>query len=340
MKSLEKKPEALTPSAIRQAVVDGVSAYIENRRAAIPSFVDTHYSFKGAWKLNKKAIGWDIAKAPANVLWAPIYLLSLLGKKGTKKLGWNRSADLLDKVPAGFRTAVENEVEWIVYTEFLHLPLVQKGVTEEEAAQKEKYRRYDKNLLMEFILNQPGISQWIGDKLLVINEIAQLAENQAKMEEKLMHYVDSRKAAAEITAALVAASASFVAQKSVSLGALGLGQTAATAIAYHSAVSSFAFGSSLGGVYYTVFPASVSTGLLVTVTGGVAAALGVVAAFGGIVADPVQRKLGLHQKKLDKLLTSIESQFADDTDEFNLKDQYAARIIDLLDLLSIVAVRS
>lgn len=193
---------------------------------------------------------------------------------------------------------------------------------------------------MEFILNQPAISDWIGDKLTMINDIAQLTENQKKMEEKLMHYVDSRKAAAEITAALVAASASFVTQKSLSLGALGIGQTAAAAIAYHSAVSSFAFGSSLGGVYYTVFPASVSTGLLVTVTGGVAAALGVIAAFGGIVADPVQRKLGLHQKKLDKLLSSIESQFVDESGQYNLKDQYVARVIDLLDILSLVAVRT
>ncbi|MEM0910218.1 MAG: DUF6635 family protein [Pseudomonadota bacterium] len=344
-------------STIQAAVLEGVSAYIENRREAIPAFVDKHYSFKGAWELNRNAVGWDMAKAPANVLWAPVYLVSLLGKKGTEKLGWEKSASLLNKVPAGFRTDVENEVEWIVYSEFLHLPITQKVKTNASSAQEnssekvspahknrqqptQAFRQYENNLLMEFILNHPTVSSWIGDKLTVINEIAQLAENQAKMEEKLMHYVDSRKAAAEITAALVAASASFVTQKSIGLGALSIGQTAAAAIAYHSAVSSFAFGSSLGGVYYSVFPATVSTGLLVGVTGGVAAALGVVAALGGIVADPVQRQLGLHHKKLDKLLTSVESQFTDETGQYNLKDQYVARVFDLLDLLSLVAVRT
>lgn len=313
---------------VRKAVREGVEAYIANRRNSIDDFVDNHYSFKGAYQLNKKALGWDILKAPANIAWAPIHLLSILGNKGAKKTGWTGGSDLFSKVPSGFRTDVESEVEWLVYTKFLCLPL------------KQKDRQSDTNLLLEFILNHPALSQWIGEKLTDIHHITQFDENRIKMEQKLMHYVDSRKAASEITASLMAASANFVANKSFGVGALGIGQTAAAAIAYHSAVGSFALGSSLGGIYYSVFPATVSSGLLVTVTGGVAAALGVIAAFGGIIADPVQRKLGLHHKKLNALLDSIEKQFTEDKDEYNLKDAYAARVLDLVDILSVIAVRT
>jgi hypothetical protein len=313
---------------VQTAVNDGVAAYIADRRVAIDEFVDNHYSFKGAWQLNKNAMGWDIAKAPANLLWMPVHFLSTLGKLSANKMGWTRASTLLSGVPAGFRTKVESEVEWLVYTEFLHLPVVQKA------------RQSESNLLMEFILNNSDLSQYFGDKLAVIHEIAQYDENRQKMEQKLHRYLNSRKAAAEITASLVAASANFAAHKSLSVGAIGIGQTVAAAFAYHSAVSSFAFGSSLGGLYYSVFPASVSAGLLVSVTGGIAAALGVIAAFGGIVADPMQRKLGLHQKKLHKLLDSIEKQFAKASDDYNLKDEYAARVLDLIDLLAVVAVRS
>lgn len=83
-----------------------------------------------------------------------------------------------------------------------------------------------------------------------------------------------------------------------------------------------------------------SAALLVSVTGGIAAALGVISAFGGIVADPMQRKHALHQKKLHKLLDSIEKRFSNTSDDYKLKDKYAARVFDMIDLLAVVAVRS
>lgn len=323
---------AIDKTSVEESVIAGLRQYIQNRRMVIDEFIDQNYSFSGAWQLNRKAFGWDIAKAPLNVAWAPIYLLNQLGRVSSKKLGWHKTSDFFASVPPGMRTRVESEVEWLVYTKFLCLPI-------EQNYKHAPPRTSNTNLLMEFILNQPEINQQLQSKLSVINELAFDTEKRAKVEDKLTHYVDSRKAAAEITTALIAASASLVSQKTLSIGALGIGQSAATAIAYHSAVNSFAFGSSLGSTYYGVFPAAASTGLLVTVTGGVAAALGVVAAFGGVIADPVQRKLGLHHRKLDKLLSSIEQQFIGDDNAYALKDQYVARVLDLIDLLSLVTTK-
>ena len=70
-------------------------------------------------------------------------------------------------------------------------------------------------------------------------------------------------------------------------------------------------------------------------TGGVAVALGVVASYTGMVTDPLQKSLGWHHKKLNKLIDALEVQLSDNSDETELsyKDGYVARIMDLADLL-------
>jgi hypothetical protein len=111
---MTKAVSNIDKALVQTAVNDGVAAYIADRRIAIDEFVDKHYSFKGAWQLNKNAMGWDIAKAPANLVWMPVHFLSTLGKLSVNKMGWPRASTLLSGVPAGFRTKVESEVEWLV----------------------------------------------------------------------------------------------------------------------------------------------------------------------------------------------------------------------------------
>jgi hypothetical protein len=71
------------------------------------------------------------------------------------------------------------------------------------------------------------------------------------------------------------------------------------------------------------------------VTSGLLAVSSVAAAFAGIIADPVQRALGLHRRRLLRLIDALEQQFGTEHGEsgFVTRDQYVARLLDFLDLL-------
>jgi hypothetical protein len=61
----------------------------------------------------------------------------------------------------------------------------------------------------------------------------------------------------------------------------------------------------------------------------------VVAAFSGIMADPLQRRLGLHRGRLLRLIDALEVQFSGNGGAgFIVRDHYVARLLTLLELLS------
>jgi hypothetical protein len=117
-------------------------------------------------------------------------------------------------------------------------------------------------------------------------------------------------------------------------GTISLGTALATAIAHHAAAASFPLGTALGGLWYGVFSVSVSPLLVVGTTVGLTAAASVAAAFAGVVADPVQRRLGLHRRRLLRLVDVLERQFEGDDTAFAARDHYVARLLDLGDMLA------
>ena len=59
------------------------------------------------------------------------------------------------------------------------------------------------------------------------------------------------------------------------------------------------------------------------------------AAFSGITADPIQRRLGLHRRCLLRLIDALERRFSGDGEAgFVVRDHYVARLLTLLELLS------
>ena len=57
-------------------------------------------------------------------------------------------------------------------------------------------------------------------------------------------------------------------------------------------------------------------------------------AFAGVVTDPVQRHLGLHRRRLERLVDSLEAELKGRGDSrFVVRDHYVARILDLMDIL-------
>ena len=83
-----------------------------------------------------------------------------------------------------------------------------------------------------------------------------------------------------------------------------------------------------------MFPASPSPLTTIGVTVGPALAFSVLSAFAGVAADPVQRSLGIHQRRLRRLVASIErSHGGHGPERFEVRDHYVARILDVADLL-------
>ena len=156
----------------------------------------------------------------------------------------------------------------------------------------------------------------------------------AALEKNLVEYAKSRTAAADLAGNIITLSTGVAAFGQVTPGALTAGNTLAAVIANQIAVSNFLLGPTLGGFYYTVFPAAASTTLIAASTGALVMALAVLTSFSGIVTDPVQSRLGIHKRRLLRLIDSLDGQLrGDDESRLKIRAQYYARVFDLLDLL-------
>src|SRR6202012_2549532 len=66
---LQASPAA--DAALASAIVRGGGArYIATRRERIEPFVTAHFSLPGTLRLHRAALGWDIARAPLNLVMA------------------------------------------------------------------------------------------------------------------------------------------------------------------------------------------------------------------------------------------------------------------------------
>ncbi len=314
--------EALT-ARIHAAVTEATRQYLAERRTRVDAFARRHYAFRGALRVNRHALGLDLLRTPANVLWAIPYLLARGGAKLGRRLGLDVFARRLDRLPPGFKTDVEREIEWLIYSELLELPFEQAG------------RRCTRDALLEAILTHPTISQLLIPELLRLDELAHRQDFRRRLEDYLLTYTSSRAAAADLSGSLLSLAAGVAAFKQFTPGAMAIGGVAAAAIANHLAIANFMFGSMLGSLYYGFFPATASTGLLVATTGGLLLALGVLSAGAGVITDPLQQALGLHRRKLLKLLDALERELTDQGSGYQLHDAYVARVFDLWDLLHI-----
>lgn len=308
---------------IRAAISDATRCYLAERRVRVAPFTRRHFSFRGALRINRRALGKDLLRTPANVLWSIPYLLVRGGAALGRKLRLDAFARQLDRLPSGFKTDVEREIEWLIYSELLELPFNQEG------------RRCTRDALLETILAQPAIGQLLIPELIRLDDLAHQQNFRQRLEEYLSTYASSRTAAADLSGSLLGLAAGVAAFKQFTPGAAAIGSAAATALANHLAIASFMLGPTLGSLYYGLFPATVSAGLLATTTGGLIVALGALTAGAGVIADPLQQAMGLHERKLLRLLDALEDELTGQGNGYQLRDAYVARIFDLWDLLQV-----
>lgn len=312
----------------RDIVERAMTRYFVARRGKVDAFVDRHFSLRGSLRLHRRAIGWDVARAPLNLALAAPTAALKLSAAGGRMIGAKRLSLWLGSRNLFLATDVSREIEWLLHTELLELPYAQPE------------RSFTRDALAEEIFADPQVTAALQAALQAIASPVDREETRRRLTETMTAYAGSRAAAADIATALLSAGVGALAFQKATPSALTLGPALAAALAQQTAIASFPLGAGIGGLWYGVFPAAASPALLVGTTGGLMAVAAALAAFAGILTDPAQRRLGLHQRRLRRMLDTLERQFrGDGAAQLVVRDHYVGRLLDVVDLLR-VAIRA
>jgi hypothetical protein len=309
----------ISPQELASAIVrDGVQRYIESRRGRIEAFVDRHFTLAGSLALHRRALGWDLLRAPANLFLAGPALAVKLVAWAARRAGMERVAGWLAGRRLLLDTEVAREIEWLVVTELLEIPCGRRD--------RVSYR----DAIAETILADERAAA-----LLVAPAIAD-PDFRRRLTAAIETYLGSRTATAEIMTGFVATGFGALVVKQATPGLVTLSSTLAGMIAQQMAIAAFPLGASLGGLWYSLFPAEAGPGLLAATTAGVFLGGAMLAAFSGVVTDPLQRRLGLHRGRLERLLRILEADLYGEPGRNRLmRDHYVARLVDIFDLIAL-----
>jgi hypothetical protein len=316
---------AAETALIEQIVDDGVRRYFSERRRRIRPFVDRNFSLRGSLRLHREAVGWDIARAPLNFAMAAPQVGLLMASHAARRLGAPRLAGELGSTRLVVDTAVGKELAWRLHADLLELP----------------YRSGDrvatKDALAETILADKRVVAALAPALEALGMTGADPALRRRLEAAMTEYARTRGAATEVTTALLSMSAGALALRKLTPGALTLGPALAAAIAERASVMALPMGGALGSAWVKLFPVAPSAVLAAGLTGGLFALSTVASAFAGVVADPIQRRLGLHQARLRRMVDALERQMKDPAAPgFVVHDHYVARLLDLFDVAGAV----
>lgn len=311
----ETQDQTVSEAQVEQAIRLAVERYFDDCRARIPAFIDRHFHYPGAISTNRMALGWDMFRAPFNLLWAPIYALACVLKMLIPKssgLRWLHK--LANRVPAGLTTRVQQHISHLILVELLNngqeKPLLERYLLEEL---EEVYERYNCEPV-----NHEQFKELIGP--LVADTLSQ--------------YRVTRTASADISNSITCTVLGAFAFQKFTPGGIGLGVVLASMLAKTLAARDFILGETIGGWYYSVFPPEPSLATTAGVMLAVMAALAAFAALSGMIFDPIQAAVGLHRRRLHKLLDHLQRDITLHTQSsFRPKDQFVARILDTFDMI-------
>ena len=321
LRGLEVANGALGDAEARAIVGSAIARYVEERHAKVPAFVDANYSPLASLRLHRYALGLDLLRAPANVALVPPYLAMQLGRAGLRRFGARRAAGWLGRRKVFLDTDVARELTFRLHRDLLELPY------------EDGERRTERDALAEAVLAHPSLASALEDLTGLLSRHRDDVQKKARLRSMLADYTGTRSAAADLFNNALLAGTGAAMFKQLTPGTFTLGPVLATAIAHQAAVASFPLGASLGGLWYGWFPAQPSAALLFGTTGGLMLLTAVTAGFAGVVSDPIQRALGLHGRRLHRLIDALGEELKGDSEAaFQVRDHYVARIFDIVDL--------
>jgi hypothetical protein len=289
------------PEIARRIVEDSIRSYFRKRRSRVPAFVDANFSISGALSTHANAFGHDLWRAPLNVaLAAPQFGINAIAN-GLERAGRRRSARWLRSRELYFRTSVSNEIERRLIVDLLELPYAGPG------------RPSFRDALAVEIISHDSLSGTLA-ALAGHWGMKERERLEARLAEQISIYLNARASAGEIASAAVTLGTGALALHQFTPGFLTFGPALAEALSARIAGSAAAM---LAG-------------------GSTLAASAIASAFSGVVTDPIQRALGFHHKRLVRLLDSLEIAFLGGDERLRMPEQYAARLLELLDAIASV----
>lgn len=300
-----------TPQALEAAIQRGAAHYFAACRSRVEGFSDRHFRYPGAWQTNRIALGRDLLRAPLNLMWAPVYLLVQLLGWICQRLGMASLARLCNKIPGGLTTDVQRQLAAWCNSELLQRP----------------NRAGEPDPLLEYIVEAVDSSLQAP-----IDPDEMLRALQPALDDILEQYALSRTATADIGNSLSSTLLGAFAFQKFTPGGIAVGLLLASISAREIAARDFPLGHSIGKLWYGWFPPEPSLATSVGITSLVLILMASFASLSGLLSDPLQSALGLHQRRLYKMIDHLERNFASHSQRrFRSGEHYLARLLDVID---------
>ena len=142
-------------------------------------------------------------------------------------------------------------------------------------------------------------------------------------------YTSVRSAVSEITTTLLVLTLGAILFGAATPGLVSLAPKVSDVIAHGRAVADFPLGRWAGGYWYAVFPPHIPLWTVIVIGVALAMVASLVTTFAGILADPVQAALGIHRRRLMRLLARLDA--AEDARPGLAGEHLLARMGDLAD---------
>jgi hypothetical protein len=294
-------------------------AYFVGLRTRVDRFVSRHFTWPGTLWLHGAALGGDILRAPVNVMLAPFYLLLRLVAFVCLRLGLRRMGTWLASRRILLRTAVARRVEALILTDLLGLKLTADARTRDPSA------------LARTILAAPQFRELIRQR----PDPAATEILGQRIANALADYASTRSAVAEMTTALCTFAVGALMFNALTPGMISMAPGVADALALTKAITRFPLGETLGTAWYGVFHPGASPVMIGMTIAALVMIGSAFAAFAGLLADPVQSHLGVHRRRLLRLIDTLEVTLTDDgTKPFVAREHIYARLLDIWDAVA------
>jgi hypothetical protein len=290
--------------------------YFAQVQSEVDRFVAQHFEWCGTLRLHRHALSFDILRAPVNVVLSPALVLTRLLATICALLRFQRAARWLRGHRIVLRTQVAARVEAAVVTDLLGIALPE-GAPSPDSAE-----------LSRIILAAPQFRRAFRAKA----DIDAATASATGIAVAIAEYSSARSAVADITNALLALAIGGLMFQALTPGMISMAPRLAQAQALENAVTNFPLGQTAGAMWYGVFSASASPAALAMTVAVLLLVGSVVGAFAGVVADPVQARLGIHRRRLLRFLDAVEDDLlAAGTRQYMAREHLYARFMDIWD---------
>ncbi|MEH6648097.1 DUF6635 family protein [Sulfitobacter sp.] len=279
-------------------------AYFADQRAKVDRFVEHHFTWPGTLHLHSAAFGWDVLRAPINVMLSPVLVLTRIAAIVCRRIRLPATANWLGARRILLPTAVSHRVEFLVATDFLDLPMSRAVLAAPQ--------------FRELIRRSAAEAEVLGQRIA----------------DALSDYAGTRSAVAEMSTGLVTLAVGAIVFQALTPGMISMAPGVANAVALSTAIAEFPMGQTIGGLWYGMFPTDASPLFVAASVAILVMIWSVFAAFAGVLADLVQSRLGIHSSRLLRLIDTLEVELCGLGEKpFAVREHYYARLLNLWDVV-------